>query len=187
MVYKHRHKLCRIKRGIPALHTACGLAQTAQEAAKLLGQQFGRTFQSVQPSYTMPTQLMPPSNLNYISFTTAAVLKQLMSLREYSSPGADDILPEALKVANMSLAELLATLFQQCLNEMHVPKMWRHEIITPICKSGSRIEPVNYRPITLLPVISKIMESIVAEALMEHLKNNKILVQVQHGFHQSRS
>ncbi|CAH8591418.1 unnamed protein product [Dicrocoelium dendriticum] len=51
----------------------------------------------------------------------------------------------------------------------------------------SRAEPANYRPITLLPVISKVMESIVAEALMGYLENNKILVPEQHGFRQNRS
>ncbi|CAH8490747.1 unnamed protein product [Dicrocoelium dendriticum] len=47
LLYRHVNNLRRIKRGSPALHTACGLAQTAQEAANILGQQFGRTFQSV--------------------------------------------------------------------------------------------------------------------------------------------
>ncbi|CAH8490734.1 unnamed protein product [Dicrocoelium dendriticum] len=110
-----------------------------------------------------------------------------MSLREFSSSGADSIRAKGLKVAAMSLAGPVAIFFQRCLNEMHVPTMWKHGIITPIYKSGSRAEPANYRPITLLPVISKVMESIVAEALMGYLENNQILVPEQHGFRQNHS
>ncbi|CAH8526568.1 unnamed protein product [Dicrocoelium dendriticum] len=187
LLYRHVNNLRRVKRGIPALHTAYGLAQTAQEAANVLGQQLCRTFQSAQSSYILPKQITPPSGFNHISFTSAAVVKRLMSLREFSSPGADGIRPKTLKVAAMSLAGPLAIFFQRCLNEMHVPTMWKHGIIMPIYKSGSRAEPTNYRPITQLPVISKVMESIVAEALMGCLENNKMLVPEQHEFRQKRS
>ncbi|CAH8500892.1 unnamed protein product [Dicrocoelium dendriticum] len=187
LLYRHVNNLRRVKRSIRTQHTACGLAQTAQEAANVLGQQFGRTFHTAQSSYILPKQITPSSGLNHTSLTSAAVLKRLMSPREFNSPGADDIHPKALKVVAMSLAEPLAIFFQRCLNEMHVPTMWKHGIIKPIYKSGSHAEPENYRPITLLPVISKVMESIVAEALMGYLENNKILVLEQHGFHQNRS
>ncbi|CAH8644134.1 unnamed protein product [Dicrocoelium dendriticum] len=110
-----------------------------------------------------------------------------MSLREFISLDADGVRPKALKVAAMSLAGPLAIFFQRCLKEMHVPTMWKHGIITPIYKSGSRAEPANCHPITLLPVISKVMEFIVAEALMGYLENNKILVPEQHRFRQNRS
>ncbi|CAH8579782.1 unnamed protein product [Dicrocoelium dendriticum] len=122
-----------------------------------------------------------------MSFTSAAVLKWRMSPRKFSSQGADGIRSKALKVPAMRLTGLLAIFFQRFLHEMHVPTMWKHGIITPIYKSGSRAEPANYRPITLLPVMSKIMESTSAEALMGYLENNKILVPEQRGFRRNGS
>ncbi|CAH8452827.1 unnamed protein product [Dicrocoelium dendriticum] len=125
-------------------------------------------------------------HVNNLRRVKRAVLKWLMSLREFSSPGADGIRPKALKVAVMSLAGPLTIFFQRCVNEMHVLMMWKHGIIMPSYTSGSRAEPANYRPITLPLGISKVMESIVAEALMGYLENNKILVPEQHEFRQKR-
>ncbi|CAH8594829.1 unnamed protein product [Dicrocoelium dendriticum] len=111
LLYRHVNNLRSAKRGIPALHTACWLAYTAKEAIKVLGQQFGRAFQNAQSSYILPKKITPPSGLKHIPFTYAAVLERLMSLREFSSPGADRIRPKAFKVAAMNFAGPLAIFF----------------------------------------------------------------------------
>ncbi|CAH8429139.1 unnamed protein product [Dicrocoelium dendriticum] len=67
--------------------------------------------------------------------------------------------------------------------------------IKPLClakmpssiRSDSRSDPANYRPVTLLPVLAKVMEAVVAEALMDYLEKCNILVAEQHGFRQHRS
>ncbi|CAH8585727.1 unnamed protein product, partial [Dicrocoelium dendriticum] len=64
--------------------------------------------------------------------------------------------------------------------------MWKLEIITPIYKCVSRIDLSNYRLISLRPILSKVMESIVAGALVCYLKNRNLITPEQHSFHRQR-
>ena len=54
-------------------------------------------------------------------------------------------------------------------------------------KSGSMVELDNYRPISILPVLSKILERIVYKQLLSHLENNGLLSSFQFGFRSKRS
>ena len=61
------------------------------------------------------------------------------------------------------------------------PESWKTAIIT-VYKSGENDLANNYRPIAILPVVSKDLEKVVAEQLMEHLDSNKLLYPQQCGF-----
>ena len=54
--------------------------------------------------------------------------------------------------------------------------------LKPIFKKGKKVEPSNYRPISLLPLISKIIEKVVHDQTNEFLSANKILYEYQSGF-----
>ena len=54
--------------------------------------------------------------------------------------------------------------------------------LKPLLKKGSKDEPKNYRPISLLPQISKVIEKIVHKQILEYLDKNKILYRYQSGF-----
>ena len=62
------------------------------------------------------------------------------------------------------------------------PSEWKLAKITPILKSGSRSNFDNYRPISVLPAISKVMETIVHHQVMDFLNGNKLLSKNQFGF-----
>ena len=47
--------------------------------------------------------------------------------------------------------------------------------VTPVFKSGIPTEPSNYRPISILPVVSKVLEKAVHKSLLEFLENEKLL------------
>jgi hypothetical protein len=59
--------------------------------------------------------------------------------------------------------------------------------VIPIFKSGNHMECDNYRPISLLSSISKVLEKIVAEKLLSHLTENDLLYTHQYGFIPRRS
>ncbi|GFR33671.1 probable RNA-directed DNA polymerase from transposon BS [Trichonephila clavata] len=60
---------------------------------------------------------------------------------------------------------------------------WKTAVIVPILKPGKDpTDPQSYRPISLLPVLSKIAEKIILARLNDHLDNHKILIPEQHGF-----
>ena len=60
--------------------------------------------------------------------------------------------------------------------------MWKLGKVSALFKSGNRCDPNNYRPITVLPTVSKILEKAVHSQVYEHLQKNKILSPKQFGF-----
>ncbi len=65
-----------------------------------------------------------------------------------------------------------------------VPKEWKHARVVPLYKDGKCDEASNYRPISVLPIISKIMERIVGlhDQLYKFIEENNILNKWQSGF-----
>ena len=63
-----------------------------------------------------------------------------------------------------------------------VPTSWKHSLVHPIHKSGDSNNPSNFRPISILPVISKIVERTVQRQLYYYLSSNHLLSPTQHGF-----
>ncbi|CAH8461816.1 unnamed protein product [Dicrocoelium dendriticum] len=157
------------------------------EAANALQMYYAPTFRTVLPPSDLPSLVFWSPGLTHINFTEEAVLQKLTSLRKHSSPGIENIRPEALGAAASQLAVRLAQLFQRILDQHQVPAMGMLGIITPIHKGGSRTDPSNYRPVTLLPILSKVMESIVADALVCYLENCNPITPEQHGFRRQRS
>jgi len=68
-----------------------------------------------------------------------------------------------------------------------VPTDWKIGKVTPVFKSGSKNDIDNYRPITVLPVCSKVFEKCVHHQLMNFLEENKLLNKNQFGFRPSRN
>lgn len=68
-----------------------------------------------------------------------------------------------------------------------VPNEWKTAKISAIFKKGSKQDPGNYRPISVLPTISKIMERIVHNQLYDYLQTHNILSQEQSGFREKHS
>ena len=68
-----------------------------------------------------------------------------------------------------------------------VPDMAKLAKIIPIDKEKDKKKISNYRPISLLPVISKILEKVVHKNLYTFLEKNKVLYQSQYGFRKNRS
>ena len=79
------------------------------------------------------------------------------------------------------IATPLSILYKKSLNEGAHNK-WLKAVITPIYKKGLKSDPGNYRPVSITSVISKIMESIVRDAIVEYLMKHGILSDDQHGF-----
>ena len=63
-----------------------------------------------------------------------------------------------------------------------VPMEWKAAKVIPLFKSGSMVELDNYRRISILPVLSKILERIVYRQLLSHLENKGLLSSFQFGF-----
>ncbi len=71
--------------------------------------------------------------------------------------------------------------------EREVPDDWRESNVTPIFKNGSKSNPGNYRPVSLTSVCCKVMESVIKDAVTNHLTINNLIGSSQHGFMKGKS
>nr|XP_027223246.1 uncharacterized protein LOC113815354 [Penaeus vannamei] len=81
------------------------------------------------------------------------------------SVGVDGIALRFLRDSLPAVAYYLTVIINTSLVTGDFPSLWKHGIITPVLKSGDKDEVNNYRPITILPMLSKVLEEIVADQL----------------------
>jgi hypothetical protein len=92
-----------------------------------------------------------------------------------------------VKFIGPEIAITLAHVFNKSLESGVFPEKLKQCRVIPIFKSGSHLECDNYRPISLLSSISKVLEKIVADKLLYHLQTNDLLYTHQYGFIPNRS
>ena len=115
------------------------------------------------------------------------VYSELCKLKRKKSAGIDDIPPAVLKDTAGVLAKPLAKIINISLETGVFPSDWKTSKVTPIYKSGARDCIENYRPISIISAISKIIEKIVHRQLSAYLENNSLLNEHQFGFRKRRS
>ena len=85
------------------------------------------------------------------------------------------------------IVDPICHLFNLSFKTGFIPDKFKIAKVIPIFKSGSKNEFTNYRPISLLPSLSKILEKIVAKQMVGYLYTNKILYKDQYGFRSGHS
>ena len=157
-------------------------AKTSAEKAETLNQFFASVF-TVEDLTNIPQA--PNYSVDEVILTTlitpGIVKEKLTSLNPNKSPGHDKWHPFFLSNIADAICVPLSILFKKSLKE-GAHDSWKKAIIAAIYKKGKKNDPGNYRPVSLTSVISKIMESIVRDALVTHLMNNELITDPQHGF-----
>ncbi|VDP64149.1 unnamed protein product [Schistosoma curassoni] len=97
----------------------------------------------------------------------AEVRKELQLLKRYKSPGLDDLLPALFKDGGDFLTKELTVLFTKVWELESVPTSWNESIVLPIFKKGSRRSCNKYRGISLLPIASKLLASVILRGLFK--------------------
>jgi len=96
--------------------------------------------------------------------------------------------PKVLKLVSRNLSNILCKLFNKCASEGYFPKELKVAKVIPLFKNKGDINDIgNYRPISMLPVFSKIFEKLIHKTITEHLDSNNILNDSQYGFRKKRS
>ena len=126
-------------------------------------------------------------DISNVEITPDIVRKKLEKLNKYKSSGPDNIHPHILKEAASSICIPLSMIYGDSLDSGETPDDWRTANVAPIFKKGDRNNPANYRPVSLTSQVCKVLESIIREGVIEHLNNNNLLAEEQHGFREGRS
>lgn len=106
----------------------------------------------------------------------------IMSLKNDSAAGWDRISNKILKEFKHILVPPLTYIYQKCLSDGIFPKCLKKSVVVPVHKSGSKDQITNYRPISILPSTSKILEKIINKRLVQYLEKHSILSKTQYGF-----
>ena len=104
-----------------------------------------------------------------------------------TSTDANSINMKMIKFIKHELARPLTHLFNLSVTTGVFPAKLKTSRTIPIFKAGDNTSCDNYRPISLLSSISKILEKIVACSLVSHLENNNLLYTNQFGFQKGKS
>ena len=119
--------------------------------------------------------------------TVNHVFHLLSKLQSTKATGIDKISSKIIKIAAPIISNSLTHIFNQSITLCSFPNEWKIAKVTPIFKSGKKNLPENYRPISVLPILSKIMERILYNQLCEYLTKNNLLSEKQFGFRKHHS
>ncbi len=111
----------------------------------------------------------------------------LSALSSNKAAGIDKISCKIIKIAAPAITDSLTYIFNQAITLSSFPDDWKMARVIPLYKNGHRNIPGNYRPISILPTISKIMERILYNQLYDYLTEFKLLSNNQFGFRKSHS
>ena len=124
----------------------------------------------------------PDNNLNSISTSPSEVASTLKSLQLGKATGPDAINNRILKELATPLSFPLSDLFNFSLATGKVPQMWKEANVTPIFKKEDPSVVSNYRPISLLSAVGKVLEKIVHKHLFNFVREHDLLSALQSGF-----
>ena len=153
----------------------------------MLNSFFASCFNSkvIDPTYVNPTipAAVPPN----LDITSDEVIWHLRKIKPHSATGPDAISAWMLRAFAEEAAPSIASLFNLSLSLGKLPNDWKCSNVVPIPKEAKKSDVRIYRPISLLPIISKTFEHHVYSLMSEHLAAHNILSTNQFGFQPGRN
>ena len=138
-----------------------------------------------QASTFFSSQLRTESQLRETELSECDVANCLRNLDTSKASGPDGIPARLLKECSQQITPSLCSLFNLSLQSSCIPSEWKSADVTPIHKKDSKEQAENYRPISLSPIISKVLERCVYFRFYDHIQY--FVSQTQHGFLRKRS
>ena len=195
-VMKHKSKTCSIPDCIsmPAPSSSADQVYPSSSARLIaanpgeIAEMFNSYFASVFTSDDLPVTTDKSSTdaqMTELILSKLEVEHALRSLDSNKATGPDEIPARLLKVTAPIIAPSLCKLFNKSLRLGSVPEEWKLANVVPVHKKGDKGQTENYRPISLLSIVSKVLERIVLTNIKYHLTQS--INKCQHGFLQGKS
>uniref|UniRef100_A0A8C7CXQ1 Reverse transcriptase domain-containing protein n=1 Tax=Oncorhynchus kisutch TaxID=8019 RepID=A0A8C7CXQ1_ONCKI len=176
------------------LPTALKIGNTVTTDKSTIIENFNKHFSTAGHAFHLATptpgnSTAPPTatrpSLPHFSFSqihSADVLKELQNLDPYKSAGLDNLDPFFLKLSAEIVATPITSLFNLSFLSSEIPKDWKAAAVIPLFKGGDTLDPNCYRPISILPCLSKVFESQVNKQITDHLESHHTFSAMQSGF-----
>ena len=111
----------------------------------------------------------------------------LNNLRNSKSAGLDMVDTAILNCSASYILPALTHIINLSIEKECFPTEWKTAKVIPLLKKGDPLNPQNYRPVAILPVISKILEKVVFCQIVQYMEENKLLHPNHHGFRSGHS
>ena len=115
-------------------------------------------------------------------FDLEEIKQGIKRLKTKKAQGIDCISSEMIKCSNNALLSKITKLFNLILDIGYYPETWNHGLIHSIHKNGSKMDPSNYRGITLLSSLGKLFSSLIYNRIENEIESKDILSPSQAGF-----
>ena len=129
------------------------------------------------PLIPIANETMPP-----FTFSALEIRDVIKNLKNNKAVGPDLIHNKVIKIASPVILNALTLLFNKSLSQECFPSCWKNAHITPIHKKGSKSVCQNYRPISLLSCVGKVLEKCIQKRLFKFLEDGNIINPCQSGF-----
>jgi hypothetical protein len=140
-------------------------------------------FQCPMNDQTLESTSVAPLNSMTLHDTDSDEITHVIdSLKNTSATGWDGISTSLVKSAKNTLVPIIVHIFNLCLTSGTFPLAFKKALVHPVYKSGDRDSVGNYRPISVLTTLSKILEKILNKRLINYLECKNILANNQYGF-----
>ena len=123
----------------------------------------------------------------FLEMTMQQTLELIQAISTNKATGIDGLSARLVKIAAPAIAPSLTKLMNICITTGVFPLAWKVARITPLHKTGEKSDKNNYRPISVLPILSKVLERHIYNFIYSFLKDNNILYQFQSGFRRYHS
>lgn len=128
-----------------------------------------------------------PKSMALLSVDEKEIENIILNLKDKCALGWDGIPTSVIKSARHVLIPILKHVFNVCLSKGVFPLAFKKAVVHPIYKGGDRGSASNYRPISVLTVLSKVFEKILNKRLLLFIDKGGVLSENQYGFRSGRS
>ena len=175
---------------IPKLSNDNVHADTDREKAEMLNTFFAKCWNDSEPPLSEQTydDSLNEFDIDDLLCTPDEIIHLINGLDASKSTGPDEISVRMLKPVANSIAPSLADLFNLSISKGCFPKIWKSARVVPVPKSSAnKFSPSGYRPISLLSIVSKMLEKHLYFLLNDHLWEVHPLSDSQWGFQEGKS
>lgn len=114
------------------------------------------------------------------------IFRAIQSLKNKNSTGYDGISTKVVKFVSVDIASHLSHILNTCISSGIFPNSLKTVIVKPLFKKNDKKDLVNYRPIALIPIFSKVMEKVIYDSINNFLSKYDILCTEQKGFRKNK-
>ena len=145
---------------------------------------FNQQCTAISTDSSIPSSVSLATNeaVTTVNFDEQLISKLIVALNPNKAHGHDGLSIRMLQVGSESISKPLSIIFRNYLKAGYFPTVWKKANVVPVHKKGNKQILSNYRPVSLLPICSKLFEKIIFNTIFQHLTANKLLNSNQSGF-----